>query len=259
MFYTDEQIAMFIQQYTLPLFRISAMFMVMPIIGARTVPMRVKTSLAVLVTILVVPLIPELPPVKSFSLNSSVFVAQELVIGLITGFIFQIVFQAFVLGGQFMAMKMGLGFASMNDPSNGVQTTVISQFFLMLVTMMFVSIDGHIVLIKILVDSFETLPPGEWVITRDMFTQLLSMANWMFSSALIFALPILTSLLFVNVAFGIMSRSAPQLNIFAIGFPFTLVMGLVLIWMGLVNFIPTFDRIISFGFLSTETLLGIPH
>lgn len=257
MFYTDEQIATLLQQYLLPLFRISSMFMVMPIIGARTVPMRLKMPLAVLVTILVVPLLPELPAVPSLSVNSAVFVAQEILIGVMTGFIFQIVFQAFVLGGQFMAMKMGLGFASMNDPSNGVQTTVISQFFLMLVTMMFVSIDGHVVLLQILVDSFTTLPPGEWVVTREMFMQVVKMAGWMFSSALVFSLPIVTSLLFVNIAFGVMSRSAPQLNIFAIGFPFTLVMGLVLIWMGLINFIPTFDRIMSFGFLTTETLLGV--
>ncbi len=257
MMFTDTQIGAFIQQYFLPYFRIAGMFMVMPILGARTVPARVKTVLAFLVTLIVVPLLPPLPAAPAVSLQILIYVVQEILIGVMTGFIFQIVFQAFVLSGQFMAMKMGLGFASMNDPTNGVQTTVLSQFFLMLVTMMFVSVDGHLVLIKILVDSFQTMPPGPWIVSRSMFEQIFSLANWMFASALVFALPILTSLLFVNIAFGVMSRAAPQLNIFAVGFPFTLVMGLVLLWIGLINFIPTFDKIMSFGFLTTETFLGV--
>lgn len=231
--------------------------MVMPIIGARTVPPRVRLVLALVTTVLVVPLIPELPQVPPFSLSALLFVIQEVLIGVMAGFIFQIVFQVFVLTGQIMAMKMGLGFASMNDPMNGVQTTALSQFFLMLVTVMFVSIDGHVILLKILVDSFTTLPAGTWIITTGMFEQILKLGGWMFSSALVFSLPVITSILFVNIAFGVMSRAAPQLNIFAVGFPFTLIMGLLLLWVGLMNFIPMFDNMMSFGFLTTESLLRL--
>ncbi len=254
---TDAQIAAFVQQYLLPLFRIAALFMVMPIIGSRTVTARVRLALALLVTLIVVPMLPPLPVVKSLSLATFLIVLQEVAIGVMTGFVFQIVFQVFVLSGQFMAMKMGLGFASMNDPTNGVQTTVLSQFFLMLVTVVFVSLDGHVVLINLLVESFTTLPPGVWVLSADMFMQVVELSSWMFSAALVFALPILTSLLFVNISFGVMSRAAPQLNIFAVGFPFTLVMGLILIWIGLSNFLPAFEEVMSFGFLTTETLLRL--
>ncbi len=254
---TDAQIAAFVQQYLLPLFRIAALFMVMPIIGSRTVTARVRLALALLVTLIVVPMLPPLPVVKSLSLVTFLIVLQEVAIGVMTGFVFQIVFQVFVLSGQFMAMKMGLGFASMNDPTNGVQTTVLSQFFLMLVTVVFVSLDGHVVLINLLVESFTTLPPGVWVLSADMFMQVVELSSWMFSAALVFALPILTSLLFVNISFGVMSRAAPQLNIFAVGFPFTLVMGLILIWIGLSNFLPAFEEVMSFGFLTTETLLRL--
>lgn len=253
----DAQIAAFIQQYLLPLFRIAALFMVMPIIGSRTVTARVRLALALLVTVIVVPMLPPLPVVKSLSLATLLIVVQEVAIGVMTGFVFQIVFQVFVLSGQFMAMKMGLGFASMNDPTNGVQTTVLSQFFLMLVTVVFVSVDGHVVLINLLVESFTTLPPGAWGLSADMFMQVVTLGSWMFSAALVFALPILTSLLFVNISFGVMSRAAPQLNIFAVGFPFTLVVGLILIWIGLSNFMPAFEEVMSFGFLSTETLLRL--
>lgn len=254
---TDTEIAVFVQQYILPFFRIAALFMVMPILGARTVPARVRLVLALTVTILVVPFLPQLPASPPFSLTSMLFVVQEMAIGISAGFIFQIVFQVFVLGGQFIAMKMGLGFASMNDPTNGVQTTVLSQFFLMLVTMIFVSIDGHVVLLATLVDSFQTIPPGTWIIDASMFKTVVDLGSWMFSAALVMSLPVLTSLLFVNIAFGVMSRAAPQLNIFAVGFPFTLVVGLVLVWVGLLNFLPAFENIVSFGFLTTESMLRL--
>ncbi len=257
MTFEDTQIAVFVQQYFYPLARIGAMFMVMPIIGSRTVPARVRLVLALLITIMTVPLIPPIPAAPSLSLITLIYVFQEILIGILAGFLFQIVFQVFVLSGQFMAMKMGLGFASMNDPTNGVQTTVLSQFFLMLTTMMFVSINGHTVLIKLLVESFSSMPPGVWTVKPSMFFELIGLSTWLFSAALVFALPVLTSLLFVNIAFGVMSRAAPQLNIFAVGFPFTLVMGLVLVWLGLINFSTAFESVVSFGFLKLEELLGL--
>ncbi len=219
--------------------------------------MRVRLVLALVTTILVVPLLPQLPAVPALSIGTLLFVVQEVLIGVMAGFIFQIVFQVFVLSGQILAMKMGLGFASMNDPMNGVQTTALSQFFLMLVTMMFVSIDGHLVLLKILVDSFNTLPAGTWIISTSMFEQVINLGGWMFASALVFSLPVITSILFVNIAFGVMSRAAPQLNIFAVGFPFTLIMGLLIVWVGLMNFMPMFNNVMSFGFLTTESLLRL--
>lgn len=257
MTFDDAQIAVFIQQYFYPLARIGAMFMVMPILGARTVPARVRLVLAFLITLMTVPLIPPIPVSPTLSLASLIFVFQEIVIGVLAGFLFQIIFQVFVLSGQFMAMKMGLGFASMNDPTNGVQTTALSQFFLMLTTMMFVSINGHTVLIKLLVESFSSMPPGVWTLKPTMFLELVSLSTWLFSAALVFALPVLTSLLFVNIAFGVMSRAAPQLNIFAVGFPFTLVMGLVLVYVGLINFSTAFENVVSFGYLQLESFLGL--
>jgi len=231
--------------------------MVMPVIGSRTVPARVRLVLAILVTLVIVPMLPPLPAAESLSVQSFLFVAQEVAIGLASGFMFQIAFQVFVLAGQFIAMKMGLGFASMNDPTNGVQTTVLSQFFLMLVTLMFVSANGQLVLIKLITNSFTSLPPGVWVLNAEFFGAVSGLAGWMFGAALTLALPVLTSLLFVNIAFGVMSRAAPQLNIFAIGFPFTLVVGLVLIWMGLGQMTEAFENVFATGFYTLETLLRL--
>lgn len=255
--YSDAEIATFVQQYFLPFARISAMFMVMPVIGSRTVSPRVRLVLALLVTLIAVPLLPPLTNLGSLSFATILMVIQEIVLGLAVGFIFQVVFQVFILTGQIMAIKMGLGFASMNDPTNGVQTTALSQFFLMLVTLMFVSVDGHLVLIKLLLESFTSMPAGTWFLNADFFQSLVSLASWMFTAALVFSLPVLTSLLIVNIAFGVMSRAAPQLNIFAVGFPFTLVVGLMLVWFGLNNFVPAFQDVMAYGLLFLEDMLRI--
>lgn len=255
--FTDQEIGLFIQQYFFPFTRIGMMFMVMPVIGSRIVSTRIRLVLALLVTLVVVPIIPAFNAAPSLSLSSLLFIVQELAIGAIVGFSFQIVFQVYVLSGQFMAMKMGLGFASMNDPTNGVQTTVLSQFFLMLVTLSFILINGHLVLISLLVESFRSFPVGEFSFKREMLMQIVQLGGWMFSAALVFALPVLTSLLIVNIAFGVMSRTAPQLNIFAVGFPFTLVCGLVLIWLGLSNFTESFMNNANYGFQFLHEVLKL--
>lgn len=231
--------------------------MVMPVLGSRMVSSRLRLVLAFLTTLLVVPLLPELPEMPGLTLSTLIYIAQELAIAMLVGFTMQVVFQIFVLSGQYMAMKMGLGFASMNDPTNGVQTTALSQFFLLLTTLIFVSVNGHILLLELLVRSFNTLPPGEWQLNVQLFYEMASMGTWLFSASLVFALPVLTSLLFVNIAFGIMSRAAPQLNIFAVGFPFTLIVGLVLVWLSLTSFLPTFENIMEHGFTFVSGILGL--
>ena len=154
-----------------------------------------------------------------------------------------------------MAMQMGLGFAMMNDPTNGVQTTVVSQFFLILTTIVFISVNGHLYLISLIVKSFQTLPIAGPAINPDKLMQIVQLAGWMFASALVFALPIMISLLVVNMAFGVMSRAAPQLNIFAIGFPFTLICGLGLVWLGLANYLESFEYYLDEGFHFVHELI----
>lgn len=258
MIISEQEIAVFIQQYFLPFARIGMMFMVMPVFGSRIVTPRARLALASLLTIVVVPFIPEFNAPPALSLQAVLLIFRELAIGAVMGFTFQIVFQLFVLSGQFIAMKMGLGFAMMNDPTNGVQTTVISQFFLILTTVMFVAVNGHLYLISLLVDSFQSLPVGESSFNFDKFMALVNLASWMFAAALVFALPVLTSLLFINIAFGIMSRAAPQLNIFAVGFPFTLVCGLALVWIGLANYFESFTLNMDVGFEFVHDLIEAP-
>ncbi|WP_370978898.1 flagellar biosynthetic protein FliR [Agaribacterium sp. ZY112] len=255
---TEQDIAQFVQQYFLPFARIASMLMVVPVIGSRVISPRVRLAMAMLLTLIAVPLLPAFnaPPMLSF--NMIPILLREVAVGTLMGFCFQVVFHVFVLSGQFIAMKMGLGFAMMNDPTNGVQTTVVSQFFLILTTLMFVAFNAHLYLISMLIQSFQTLPIGSGMLNTDKLYMLVQLGAWMFASALSFALPVLTSLLVINMAFGVMSRAAPQLNIFAIGFPFTLICGLALIWLGLGNYLEAFEKNLDVGFNFVHELIEAP-
>ncbi len=255
---TESQIALFIQQYFLPFVRIGALLMSMPIVGTKVVPARVRLVIAFLITLIVVPLLPPLQSIPPLSLAIVPVLFQEILLGVAIGFSLQVAFQVFVLGGQFVAMKMGLGFASMNDPANGVQTTVLSQFYLMLVTLMFVAVNGHLVLIELICASFKSLPVNQFLFAQTDAYAVANMGGWLFASALLFSLPVLTSLLVVNIAFGVMSRAAPQLNIFAVGFPFTLVVGMFLVWIGLLSLSVHFEHVFAYAFDFVHELLRIP-
>lgn len=253
---SEEQLMQFIGQYLWPMLRIGAFYFAVPVIGARTVPARTRIILTLFTTILLVPLLPPAPVISILSVEAMVLIVKEVVIGLAIGFVVQIVLHAFVLAGQFIALKMGLGFAAMNDPSSGVSVTVLSQFYLLLSTLLFLSINGHIVVIQLMVDSFTTLPIAGPGLTSESFLGIVSMGSWMFNVALVIALPLFTSMLIVNMSFGVMSRSAPQMNIFAVGFPITLVFGLLLMWFSLANFLPLFGDIIEEGIFWVHNLIG---
>lgn len=255
---TDAQITEFVGRYLWPLFRIAALLMAMPIIGTRVVTARVRIVLALMTTLLVVPLLPPMPSVPPLSLQSGVIIVQQVIIGLAIGFFLQIVFQIFVLAGQFMAMKMGLGFASMNDPANGVSVTVLSQYYLIITTLLFLSLNGHLMVLKLITESFMTLPVSAEGLDIGVFWAIANSGGWMFSRALVIALPVLTSLLIVNIAFGVMSRAAPQMNVFAVGFPITLIFGLVLIWYSMASFLPNYELIVDEGMKTLSFFLRTP-
>ncbi|MCH8551286.1 MAG: flagellar type III secretion system protein FliR [Natronospirillum sp.] len=235
---TDEQIASWVTHYMWPLFRILGFFAVVPIFGAQTVPMRVRVLLGFVITVAIVPMLPAMPDVEGISLENFVIIAQQMGIGVALGFMVLVMFQVFVVAGQSIAMQMGLGFASMMDPSNGVSVAILSQWYLTLITLIFVAIDGHLVVFQVLIDSFYTLPIGMTGLSEGSLMMIATMGSWMFASAFVIALPSVTALLIVNLAFGIMTRSAPQLNIFALGFPITMLMGIFIMWASFTGVFP---------------------
>ena len=238
---SNEQIGAWVGSFLLPLFRIASLLMVMPIIGTQLVPVRVRLYLAMAIALVLVPTLPPMPVIDALTVRSLMLIAQEVLIGVMLGFTLQLFFHLFSVAGQIIAVQMGLGFASMVDPSNGVSVPVLGQFLLMLVTLLFLAMNGHLVVLEVLAESFVTLPVGEGLLL-DHYWSIAGKLSWVVAAGLLISLPIVTALLVVNLAFGVMTRAAPQLNIFSIGFPLTLVLGLFIFWVGLADFLAHFQE-----------------
>jgi len=226
---TGTELTSWLASVIWPFMRIGAMFAAVPIFSARSVPVRVRVLLSFFIAWILVPVIPRPPVMDLISAEAVLISVYQVLIGLAMGFILQMVFSAFVIAGQSIAMAMGLGFASMIDPQNGVQVPVVSQAFLIMVTLVFLALNGHLLLIEVLAESFHRLPVGPLVISHDGLWQLVSWGSNMFVGGMLVALPAVAALLLVNLAFGVTSRAAPQLNIFAVGFPIMIMVGMAFI------------------------------
>jgi len=249
--FTTAELLSWLTQYLWPFIRIAAFVGVAPIFGTYTVPARVKIIIALSLTIMVAPILPKIHYVDPLSMAGLVAVVHQVLIGMSIGFVVTLVFGALIMGGQLISQLMGLGFASMMDPQNGVTVPVIGQFYTILATLIFLIFNGHLVLIDTLVGSFRSMPVGEYNLFSEKIWQIVLWSKWIFIAALVIALPALTSLLLINIAFGVMTRSSPQINIFAVGFPITILLGFVVMIVSLPNVVPKIQELFeqSFYFL----------
>jgi len=182
--------------------------MAVPVFGTQMVPPRVRVGLGLLTTLIIVPLLPEMPAYDPLSLQAIPIILHQILIGIALGFLMQMFFHVFVLGGQMMAMQMALGMASMVDPANGISVTILAQFYLMLITLVFMAMNGHLVMLEVLIESFTLVPIGGGGLAINSYWDIASWGSWMFMSGLLLALPAVTALLIVNFAFGVMTRAA---------------------------------------------------
>lgn len=240
-----------------PMFRISGMVLAAPIFSSRNVPMRIRLMLVISITAVVAPMLPAVPVVDVFSPLSVLIIAQQLLIGIIMGFVIQMVFAAVIVAGQTLSMQIGLGFSLMVDPQNGAQTPVVSQFYVLMVTLVYLALNGHLVLIQVLVDSFTTMPVGVEGLSANSYWQVIVWSSHIFSGGVAIVLPAMASILVVNFAFGIMTRAAPQLNIFAIGFPITMMLGFALILITLPSVIPRSTTLFNDAYALLNSIMVI--
>lgn len=182
---------------------------------------------------------------------------QQMAIGLASAFILQMVFAVLLVGGQSIAYSMGLGFASMVDPASGVQVPVVAQILVITGSLFFMSVNGHLLLIELLIESFKTLPIDVIGLTKADLWAIIIWSGQMFAGGVLLALPIMSVVLFVNVSFGVASKAAPQLQIFGVGFPITIMMGLVLIWILMPNVIEAFSVVLADGFQLIKQVLRV--
>ncbi len=204
---------------------------------------RVRVALAFATAIAISPAMPAMPPITGLGIEFLIMVFVQLITGIGLGFATSLFFQLFILTGQFVAMQMGLGFAMMVDPTNGISVTVLSQFFLILVTLTFLALNGHLVVLEVLIAGYSTFPMTLEVGVTEMAHQIVGFGGWMFSGALLIAFPAVVSLLIVNLSFGVMTRAAPQLNIFSLGFPFSVVFGMLIVWVMTLGWLPRFENL----------------
>lgn len=242
---TTAQITAWIGDLFWPFVRVAMVFSVAPMFSGRLVPVRIRLVLALVITWLLLPVIPPAPAVEPFSAAGVLIIVQQLLIGVLLGFTLQMVFGAMVVGGQMLAMSMGLGFASMVDPQNGVQSTVVGQYYVALAALLFFALNGHLALIGVLADSFHSLPlDGSGVGPQGLWA-VAGFAGRMFAGGVLVALPAVASLLLANMTFGVITRAAPQLNIFGVGFPLVMTLGFVVMMFSLPVLLPQFSGLMT--------------
>jgi len=211
--------------------------------------------LAAAITALVIPLVPP-PAIAPFSAQGFVVVAQQLLIGVAMGFALQVIFDSLGLAGQLLANSMGLSFAFNVDPLRGSSTAALGQLYIILATLTFLALGGHLALLEVLVNGFTTLPVGTTGLGREGLWSMVLWGGQLFAGALVIALPGVTALLIVNLAFGVVSRAAPTLNLFAVGFPISLVVGLLVVLAGIGPLQEGVSQLVAQGLAFLVALLG---
>jgi flagellar biosynthetic protein FliR len=215
-----------------PALRIAGFVASAPLLGSSAAPARIKIALTLGLTVALAPLARVPVDLGIFSAAGLFAAVQELVIGVSIGMVVQLTFDALALAGQTTSMTMGLGFATLVDPQHGANTTVVGQLFTMFATLAYLAVNGHLVLLGALAASFETLPIGGTQVGGNL---MLAVAQWggrVFEAGLLIAMPAVVALVIVNMALGVVTRAAPQLNLFGVGFPLTMLAGLSVLFVG---------------------------
>ena len=229
-----------------PLTRVLGVMAAAPIYSHTAIPNQVKLGLGIMLTLIIVPTLPPLPQFEIFSFQGLLILVQQLIIGLAIGFSMRLVFSAIEMAGQLIGMSMGLGFASFYDPQSQGQSTAVNQFLVLLAMLIFLSLDGHLMVVTAVANSFITMP----ISVGGSGINPLKIAMWgetIFSSGLLLALPAVTALLITNMALGILTRTAPQFNLFGIGFPITLSIGFVVLALSLPGMLKPIENFIEKG------------
>jgi len=252
--FTTAEITAWIGGFYWPLVRVSGLMAIAPIIGGKQVPVRIRVGLAVLFTLVILPFTGTTPVVEPLSAEGVLITAQQFLIGVAMGFMLQLIFNAVALAGENIAMTMGLGFAVMSDPQNGVQVPVVGQFFMIMATLLFLALNGHHAALEMMAASFDYMPVATIGLGSEVLWQLLEWFGVLFRGAVSIALPAVAALLTVNLVMGVMTKAAPQLNIFSVGFPVTMTVGFVVILVSLPSFLPIFENLLSDTFDVIATL-----
>ena len=225
--FTEAQIMAWLSPVLWPFLRVLAMFTSAPVFSMRAIPVRTRIGLAFLVALCAQAVLPEQPVISLNGREAAGAVLQQVGVGLAIGFAVRLVFVAVELAGEVIGLQMGLNFASFFDPVRNAQVSAVARFFGNIAMLLFVVINGHLMVQMAVVKSFEAFPADGHFLQAAGQMQIYTLGAGLFSSALWIALPMIALLTFVNLTLGIISRVAPQMNIYAVGFPVTLTVGML--------------------------------
>jgi flagellar biosynthesis protein FliR len=238
-----------------PMLRISALLMSAPIFSLRALNVRMRVLLAVALTWMIYPLF-EWPVMDPVSPSGLVEVFNQLSIGLLMGLSLQVITAAILLAGQSISTAVGLSMAMLMDPNLG-NVPVVAQFVLILASLIFVSLGGHTMLLALVVDSFNSLPIGKGLLTAEAWTHFLKWSSMIFLGGLLMALPVMITMLFVNIGLGVATRAAPSLNFFALGLPVMIVAGFLLMMVALPGIAARIEWLWLQGFIEIRGQIGL--
>ncbi|MFN3987470.1 MAG: flagellar biosynthetic protein FliR [Rhodocyclaceae bacterium] len=251
---TSAQLDAWLVALMLPLARILGLIASAPLFANRAMSPRIRLAIGLAAAMAVLPALPDIPPIPADSWFALGVLAQQALIGVAIGFMMRLFFAAIDLAGEMIGLQMGLSFAVFFNPQTGGQSSVVAEFLNLLTLLIFLALNGHLMLIKVVVASFEWLPVGG-AIQGDAWLIIVRHASAMFAIGVLLALPMVAALLITNISLGVLTRAAPQLNLFAVGFPVTLSVGFVVLLISLSMFAPMAQHIFERGFDAIDLLL----
>ena len=255
---TNADLQTWVSSLIWPLTRILGLIAVAPLYGNVSIPTRIKVVLGIMLALIIAPAVPALPATDPMSLQGLLILAQQFVIGAAMGFTIRIVFAAVEMAGEITGMTMGLGFATFFDPMSQGRSSAISQFMALLMLMIYLATNLHLALLSVLADSFSTIPISASPLGGGMFRVLAESGGRIFSAGVQLSLPLIAALLITNMSLGILTRAAPQLNLFGIGFPITIGVGFLMIGLVLPYLVTPLDYLFQQAFDVLKQITASP-
>jgi flagellar biosynthesis protein FliR len=246
--FTSAQLDAWLAAFLYPLARIFALLASAPFFSNAAQPKRIRLMAGLVITIALAPVLPPIPAVPAGSWVGFAILVQQILIGLLLGFTLRIAFSAVDIAGDLIGMQMSLSFAVFYDPQNAGQTAVLSEFLGLFAVLIFLALNGHLLTLSVLAESFKLLPITATPFSAGGFASFLAWSSILFSAGLLLALPLIAALLIANLAMGVLARVAPQLNIFAVGFPVTLVSGFTVLMFAIPYFGAALERLFDQAF-----------
>lgn len=252
---TSAQLNLWLAAFVFPLARVLGLMATAPVFGNAAIPRRIRLALGLAIAFAIAPALPAMPAIPAGSWEGLIILAEQVLIGVLMGFTLRVAFVAIDVAGELVGLQMGLSFAVFYDPQTSAQTPVLAEFLSLLTTLIFLAMNGHLLTISVLAESFELLPVAGAPLAMNSTEALLRWSATMFSTGVLLSLPMVAALLIANIAMGVLSRVAPQLNLFAVGFPVTIAAGFVVLLISLPYFGAAIERLFDQSFVALRAII----